>query len=181
MASLAADAGDPADAGAADAGAAAAKWYFPDLPQVLGIERENPVPARFRGLKNRMTPADAGKVLPGAEKTTKVDRGEGDFIWRSELDASSGDGVISLTLDFSKSKGRLGLESATLHFSQARATNSFYGDLLRAVTEAFGSPAFENGHTREWPWGGIVEEPDHYAYRTWFEPRAFVRMKSLKH
>ncbi len=166
---------------AADAGTEKSneRWYFEDLPAALGISAGNPLPLTFKSLRSRMAPKDVAGVFPAATKPQTFDRGEGDIVWRSSVDAPGGDGVIYFMFEFTKYQGRIGLDSASLHFSKARYSNSFHHDLVRAVTLAFGKPSFTNGQAMAWSWGEIVDAGDHYAYRAYLEPREFLFMKGL--
>ncbi len=156
------------------------RWYFADLSAALGISAGNPLPLTFKSLRSRMAPKDVAGVFAAAAKPQTFDRGDGDIVWRSTVDAPGGDGVIYFMFEFTKYQGRIGLDSASMHFSQARYTKSFHHDLVRAVILAFGKPSFTSGRAMAWPWGEIVDAGDHYAYRAYLEPREFFFMNGLK-
>ena len=151
-------------------------WYF-GVNGVVSIDPANPCPPRFRPLRSGMTPTEVGAVFPGGEKLRAAAERDGGADAVSEVEATTDDGVISYSFAFRKTNGKLGLTSATMHFSQARMTTSFRAELLRALRMSLGTPSAEDPAFVAWSSGSMIDAGDHYAFRWAFAPMAALRLR----
>lgn len=119
-----------------------------------------------------MTPKEVGAVFPGAEQTRPAHESDGGADAVSEVLSQTVDGVITHSFTFERTKGKLGLTTATLHFSKARRTALFHAELVRGLTASLGKPLTKRGAYVLWPLGEIADFDDHYGFVYFFEPKA---------
>jgi len=99
----------------------------PDLPKLLGTKADGWLPKPFTGLKKNMTPAQAAKVLPGADK---LSGSSADILVKDER------GVAKYRLRYVDRK----LFAGEIWFLPALHNKAFHDTLVAAATQKWGPP-----------------------------------------
>jgi hypothetical protein len=154
-ASAAAPAPAPASAAAAPAGTGAKTNFSApkdakgvDLAKLLGTKADGWTIPAFAKLKEDMTPAEAGKIIPGAEKI--------DSYGFSEVKKSDVKGVATYKFSYLDEGGKKALKFATIEFDPKLTDEPFWVALASHLKEKLNSEFTDNGdHHINWVGPGM--------------------------